>query len=71
MGARFADPTREALAFEQLRSHRTHVIVYARGYFEIFETLSVGQLVLNLPPMAQERLRHWLDEHFRMVTQRE
>ena len=39
-GARFADKTRQALAFEQLRSRRTHVIAYARGYFEIFETLS-------------------------------
>lgn len=70
-GARFADKTREALAFEQLRSRRTHVIVYARGYFEIFETLSFVQLVLQLPPLAQERLRHWLDEHLRTVTQRE
>ena len=70
-GARFADKTREALAFEQLRSHRTHVIVYARGYFEIFETLSFVQLVLKLPPFAQDRLRHWLDEHLQTVTQRE
>ncbi len=70
-GARFADQTREALAFEQLRSRRTHVIVYARGYFEIFETLSFVQFVLRLPPLAQERLRYWLDEHLRAVTQRE
>lgn len=70
-GARFADQTREALAFDQLRSRRTHVIVYARGYFEIFETLSFVQLVLKLPPMAQDRLHHWLEEHLRTVTQRE
>jgi hypothetical protein len=70
-GARFADKTREALAFEQLRSRRTHVIVYARGYFELFETLSFVQLVLKLPSMAQDRLRHWLDEHLRTVAQRE
>lgn len=70
-GARFADKTREALVFEQLRSRRTHVIVYARGYFEIFETLSFVQLVLKLPPAAQERMRHWLDDHLRMVAQRE
>ena len=70
-GARFAGKTREALAFEQLRSRRTHVIVYARGCFEIFETLSFVQLVLQLPPLAQDRLRHWLDEHLRTVTQRE
>jgi hypothetical protein len=70
-GARFADQTREALAFEQLRSRRTHVIVYARGYFDIFETLSFVRLVLQLPPLSQERLRHWLDEYLRTVTQRE
>jgi hypothetical protein len=70
-GGRFADKTREALAFEQLRRRRTHVIVYARGYFEIFETLSFVQLVLKLQPMAQDRLRHWLDEHLHTVTQRE
>src|SRR5712691_11642142 len=28
-GARFADKTRQALAFEQLRSRRTHIIAYA------------------------------------------
>jgi hypothetical protein len=33
-GARFADKTRQALAFEQLRTRRTHVIAYAEGYFE-------------------------------------
>src|SRR6266853_1976204 len=38
-GTRFADQTRQALAFEQLRTQRTHSIVYAGGYFEIFETL--------------------------------
>lgn len=69
-GARFADKTREALAFAQLRSRRTHVIVYARGYFAIFETLSFVQLVLKLPPFAQHRLRYWLDEHLHMVAQR-
>jgi Transposase DDE domain len=70
-GARFADTTRQALAFEQLRSRRTHVIVYAGGYFEIFETLSFVHCVLQLPASVQDRLRHWLDEYFRTVTQRE
>ena len=37
----------------QLRSRRTHVIVYARGYFEIFETLSLVQLVLKLPHLRK------------------
>jgi hypothetical protein len=45
-GARFADKTRRAIAFEQLRTQRTHIIVYAGGYFEIFETLRFVQLVL-------------------------
>ena len=40
-GTRFADTTRQALAFEQLRTQRTHIIVYAGGSFEIFETLQL------------------------------
>jgi hypothetical protein len=70
-GARFADTTREALAFDQLRSRRTHVIVYAGGSFEIFETLSFARCILQLPASAQDRLRHWLDEHLHPVIQRE
>ncbi len=70
-GARFADKTRQALAFEQLRSRRTHIIVYAGGYFEIFETLSFVCFVLQLPASVQERLRHWLDAQFHTVIQRE
>ena len=70
-GARFADKTRQALAFEQLRSRRTHVIVYAGGYFDLFETLSFARLLLQLPAAAQDRLRHWFDEHLHTVIQRE
>jgi hypothetical protein len=70
-GARFADKTRQALAFDQLRSSRTHIIVYAGGYFEIFETLSFAHFILQLPASAQDRLRHWLDEHLHPVIQRE
>jgi hypothetical protein len=70
-GARFADKTRQALAFDQLRSRRTHVIAYAGGYFEIFETLSFARFILQLPAAAQERLRHWLDEHLHTVQKRE
>jgi len=62
-GTRFADKTRQAIAFEQLKSHRTHVIVYAGGYFEIFETLSFVHLALVLSPSVQTRLRHWLEDH--------
>ena len=70
-GARFADKTREALAFEQLRSRRTHVIAYARGHFEIFETLSFVQMVLHLAPSIQEKLRVWLAEHLKQIQKRE
>lgn len=70
-GSRFADKTRQALAFAQLRTRRTHVIAYAGGYFEIFETLSFARFLLQLPAAAQDRLRHWLDEHLCTVTQRE
>ena len=70
-GARFADKTRQALAFAQLRSRRTHVIVYAGGHFEIFETLSFAHFILQLPAASQERLRHWLDEHLSKLIQLE
>jgi Transposase DDE domain len=71
VGARFADRTRQALAFEQLRSRRTHVIAYAGGYFDIFETLSFAHFILQLPALAQERLRRWLDQYLHTVQKRE
>jgi hypothetical protein len=70
-GARCADKTRQAIAFEQLRTQRTHIIVYAGGYFEIFETLRFVQLVLQLSPPVQERLRTWLAEHLNQIQKRE
>ena len=70
-GARFADKTRQATAFDQLRTQRTHIIVYAGGYFEIFETLSFVQMVLQLSPPVQERLRTWLAEHLKQMQKRE
>src|SRR4029453_11682514 len=70
-GARFADKTRQAIAFEQLRTQRTHIIVYAGGHFEIFETLRFVQMVLQLSPPVQERLRTWLVEHLNQLQQRE
>jgi DDE family transposase len=70
-GVRFADKTRQAIAFEQLRTHRTHIIVYAGGYFEIFETLSFVQMVLHLSPPVQEHLRTWLAVHLKKVQKRE
>jgi len=70
-GARFAEKTRQAIAFEQLRTQRTHVIVYAGGYFEVFETLRFVHLVLQLPAPVQERLRLWLGEHLNTTEQRE
>jgi DDE family transposase len=70
-GTRFADKTRQAMAFDQLRTQRTHIIVYAGGYFEIFETLSFVQMVLQLSPPVQERLRTWLAEHLNQIQKRE
>ena len=70
-GARFADKTRQALAFAQLRSRRTHVIAYAGGYFEIVETLRFAHFILQLPASAQDRLWHWLDAHLHTVQKRE
>jgi Transposase DDE domain len=70
-GTRFADKTRQALAFEQLRTQRTHIIVYAGGHFEIFETLRFVQMVLQLSPPVQERLRTWLVEHLDQIQKRE
>lgn len=70
-GVRFADKTRQALAFEQLRTQRTHIIVYAGGFFEIFETLSFAHFILQLPAAAQDQLRDWLDAHLHTVQKRE
>jgi hypothetical protein len=70
-GARFADKTRQALAFEQLRTQRTHIIVYAGGSFEIFETLHFVQRVLQLSPPVQAHLRTWLAEHLNQMQKRE
>jgi hypothetical protein len=70
-GTRFADQTRQALAFEQLRTQRTHIIVYAGSYFEIFETLRFVHMVLQLSPPVQERLQTWLAEHLNQIQKRE
>ena len=70
-GTRFADQTRQAIAFEQLRTQRTHIIVYAGGYFEIFETLRFVEMVLQLSSPVQERLRTWLSEHLNQMQKRE
>jgi hypothetical protein len=70
-GRRFADKTRQAIAFEQLRTQRTHIIVYAGEHFEIFETLSFVPMVLQLAPPVQETLRVWLAEHLKQVQKRE
>ena len=70
-GARFADKTRQAIAFEQLRTHCTYIIVYAGGYFEIFETLSFVEMGLHLSPSVQEQLRTGLAVHLQHVQKRE
>jgi hypothetical protein len=70
-GTRFADKTRQAIAFEQLRTQRTHIIVYAGGYFAIFETLRFVQMVLQLSPPVHDRLHTWLTEHLNQIQKRE
>jgi hypothetical protein len=70
-GRRFAHKTRQAIRLEQLRTHRTHVIVDAGGYFEIFETLSFVHLVLQLSASVQQRLRRWLGERLDRINHRE
>jgi hypothetical protein len=69
-GTRFADKTRQALAFEPLRTPRTHIIVYAGGYFDIFETLRFVHRVLQLSPPVQERLQTWLAEYLNQIQKR-
>jgi hypothetical protein len=71
VGARFANKTCQAVTLEQLCTQRTHVIVYAGGYFEIFETLTFVHVVLGLSPPVQARLRTWLDEHLQRIEKRE
>jgi hypothetical protein len=70
-GARCADKTRQALAFEQLRTQRTPMIVYAGGYFAIFETLHFVQMVWQLSPPVQEHLRTWLVDHLSQIQKLE
>lgn len=70
-GSRFASKTRQAIALEQLRTNRTHVIVYAGGYFEIFETLAFVRLILRLSMEVQTRIRRWLDEHLDSIKKQE
>ena len=70
-GSRFASKTRQAIALEQIKTQRTHVIVYAGGYFEIFETLRFVHLVLRLSVEVQARLRFWLEEHLDSVKKQE
>jgi hypothetical protein len=70
-GTRFADKARQSLTFEQLRTRRTHIIVYSGGQFEIFETLNFVQFVLQLSAPVQEQLRSRLTEHLNQVEKRE
>ena len=66
-----ADKTRQAIACEPLRTQHTHMIVYAGGSFEIFETLRFVQMVLPWSPLVQEHLRAWLAEHLNQIQKRE
>ena len=69
-GARVADKTRQALAFEPRRSRRTPGMAAAGGYVEICATLRFASFILPRPASAQGRWRHWLDEHFHTVQKR-
>ena len=57
--------------FQYTRTQRTHIIVYAGGYFDIFETLSFVQMVLQLSPPVQAHLCTWLAEHLNQIQKRE
>jgi hypothetical protein len=48
-------PTRRARLspLSSSATHRTHIIAYAGGYREIFETLSFVQLLLHLSPLCR------------------
>ena len=70
-GARFADKTRQALVFEQLRPQRTPRLVYAGSHFAIFETRRFVQMVWPLSPPEQERFRTGLAEHLNHIQKRE
>ncbi len=70
-GARFANKTRQAMAFEQMKTRRTHVIVYAGSSFEIFETLSFVHVILALSLPVQARVRQWVEDHLPHLAKRE
>jgi hypothetical protein len=52
-GARFADKTRQALAFEQLRPQRTHILVYAGGHFAILRHCALSRWGGNCPHLCK------------------
>ena len=70
-GARCADKTRQAMAFAQLRTQRTPIIVDAGGYFALFATLRFVQMVWQLSPAVQARLQTWFAAHLSQMQKRE
>ncbi len=70
-GTRCANKTRQAIALEQLRTHRTHSMGYAGGYVDIFEPLSFVQMVWQLSPPVHAHLCTWLAEHRNQIHKRE
>ena len=70
-GSHLADKTHQAIFLEQLCTHRMHVSVYARRYFELFETLSFVHLVSDLSPPIQAQLSKWLAGHLKQGKKRE
>jgi hypothetical protein len=70
-GTRLAAKTRQAIAFEPLRTQRTPIIVYAGGSCAIFATLRFVEMVWQWSSPVQERLRTWLSEHLNQMQKRE
>ena len=70
-GAKFAHKTRQAIALEQFCTQRTHIIVYAGNHFEIFETFTFMNWVLQRPAPVQAHVRAWLQAHLGTVEKRE
>ena len=71
-GVRFADKTRQALAFEQLRTQRTHVIVYAGGHFELFwRRCALSRWCCNCPHLCKSAYVLGLVEHLYQIQKRE
>jgi hypothetical protein len=62
LGGRLVNRIRQALSFEQMKTRRTHVIVDAGEYFEIFATLAFEHLGLALYPRGENPFAYYLEQ---------